>query len=187
MIALAIALQVAMTVPGAGSVEVKAAVADAVAARQEARAAVEALDAAKTSLAASIAAVAATVPVPRSTVPLMDTIGGAAGTAGTYLPGNTQQQRITRTFVGVTNATGIITATWAAMPVAPNSVVAFADTTASATMPTPCAPIAGTVTTTGAQVKCWTAQTVTVSLLGATVAPFTTTASGVTVRITAVP
>jgi hypothetical protein len=43
------------------------------------------------------------------------------------------------------------------------------------------------VTVTGATVKCFTTQSVTVSLLGAVVAPITTAAAGVTFDVLALP
>jgi hypothetical protein len=136
---------------------------------------------------AKVDAVAATVPVPRTTIPMMDVIGGKAGTAGTYLPGNVQAQRISRTFQGVTTATGTVVATWLEMPAAPQSVTCTGDVTPGQALPYLCAPVAGTITTTGATMRVWAMQSVTVLGLGLAVLPAVIAPANIPVRVLAIP
>jgi len=138
------------------------------------------------TLQEQISSMAATIPVPASTVPPAEVIGGAAGATMTFRRGDAIQPRITRAVVGTTSTGGTLSVTWAALPTVP--IVIPVPFVASGAGQAPlCMPVTGTVTTTGATVKCFTSQSVTVSLLGAVVAPLTTAASGVQVQVFAVP
>jgi hypothetical protein len=138
-------------------------------------------DAAK---AASDAAVTACQP--SASVPPMETVGGAAGSGTGCRLANSIQPRISRTVTGVTTSAGTGTVTWPAMPSVPKLTVT--PYVASGAVQAPmCFPVAGSVTTTGATVKCFTTQTVTVAVLGAVVAPIITAAAGVSFDVLALP
>jgi hypothetical protein len=127
-------------------------------------------------------AAAAAIPVPASTVPGMETIGGAAGSANTFRRGDAVQPRISRTVSGTTGANGQATISWPAMPSAPKLTVTPYVTSAETQVPT-CYPVAGTVTTTGAVIKCFRTQT----LLGLGLIPFTVAPAGVQFDVLALP
>lgn len=130
--------------------------------------------------------VAASACQPSATVPPMETVGGAAGSGDACRLANAVQPRISRTVTGTTTTGGSGNASWAAMPAVPKLTVTpyVASSAVQAPM---CFPVSGTVTTTGATIKCFTSQSVTVSLLGAVVAPVTTAAAGVTFDVLALP
>lgn len=135
---------------------------------------------------ADIAAMQAQIPVPASTVPPAETVGGAAGATMTFRRGDAVQPRITRAVVGTTATGGNLTVTWDALSSVP--IVIPVPFVASGALQAPvCMPVSGTVTTTGATVRCFTTQSVTVSILGSVVAPVTTAAAGVQVQVFAVP
>jgi len=136
--------------------------------------------------AAVAAAQAATACQPGATTPPAEAIGGWAGSGSACRLANSVQPRITRAAIVATNASGTAAVTWPAMPAVP-VVLPIAILPTSTSQPIDCFPIAGTITTTGASIKCYTAQTVTVSILGAVVAPFTTAAAGVSVQVVAIP
>lgn len=128
----------------------------------------------------------AAIPVPASTVPATETVAGAAGATMTFRRGDAVQPRITRAVVGTTNASGLVVVTWESLPSTP--IVVPVPFVASGAGQAPlCMPVSGSVTVTGATIKCFTSQSVTVSLLGAVVAPVTTAAAGVQVQVFAVP
>jgi len=131
-------------------------------------------------------AVAAAIPAPASTVPGMEVVGGAAGSTMTFRRGDAVQPRITRTVTFTTTSGGTASVTWVAMPSVP-LVFPFANIASGATQGSLCYPVSGTITTTGATIKCFTTQSVTVSILGAVVAPITTAAAGVTGQVLAIP
>jgi hypothetical protein len=135
---------------------------------------------------AEVAAVAAAVPVPSSTVPPAEVIGGAVGSQMVFRRADDVQPRITRAAPCTTVAAGTCSVTWPVMPAVPLviPVPTIASTAAQAPL---CFPVTGSITTTGATIKCFTSQSVTVSLLGAVVAPITTAAAGVPVQVFAVP
>lgn len=123
---------------------------------------------------------------PSASVPPMETVGGSAGSGLDCRLSNAVQPRISRVAVGTTVTGGTIAVSWPAMPAVP-SVFPIPRVAAGATQVPICASVAGSVTTTGATIKCFTTQSVTVSLLGAVVAPVTTAAAGVTVDVLAIP
>jgi hypothetical protein len=134
--------------------------------------------------AAQIAALNACRPDP--SVPPMETVGGSAGSGAACRLANAVQPRITRVAVGTTVTGGTVSVSWPAMTAVP-SVFPIPRVASGASQVPICASIAGSTTTTGTTVKCFTTQSVTVSLLGAVVAPITTAAAGVTVDILAIP
>lgn len=137
--------------------------------------------------AAQQAALAAAVACkPGMIVPPMEVVGGSAGSGDACRLDNAVQPRISRTVSGTTVAGGTGAVTWPAMTSVPRLTVTpyVASNAAQAPM---CFPVAGSVTTTGATVKCFTSQSVTVSILGAVVAPVTTAAAGVTFDVLALP
>lgn len=133
-----------------------------------------------------IATMQAAIPVPASSVPPAETVGGAPGATMTFRRGDAVQPRITRAVIGTTAAGGTVAVTWDALPSVP-IVVPIPFVASGAVQAPMCFPVAGSVTTTGATVKCFTSQSVTVSILGAVVAPITTAAAGVQVQVFAVP
>lgn len=138
------------------------------------------------SAADAAAAKAAAACQPSATVPPMETVNGYGGSGDACRLANAVQPRISRTVQGVTVAGGTGTVTWPAMPSPPRLTVTPYVASSAASAPL-CFPVAGTVTVTGATIKCFTTQTVTVSLLGAVVAPITTAAAGVTFDVLALP
>jgi hypothetical protein len=135
--------------------------------------------------AAQAAAAAACIAVPA--VPSMETVGGSAGTDnGQCRPTNSVQPRITRTVAFTTAADGTATVTWTAMAAVP-LVFVVPNVAAGAAQAPDCLPVAGSAKTTGVTVRCWTTQSVTVSLLGAVVAPIITAGAGVTGQVLAIP
>jgi len=124
---------------------------------------------------------------PSATIPPMETVGGAAGSGDACRLANAVQPRISRTVQGVTATGGTGAVAWPAMPSPPRlTVTPYVTSTSAASAPL-CFPVAGTVTVTGATIKCFTTQSVTVSILGAVVAPITTAAAGVTFDVLALP
>lgn len=128
------------------------------------------------------------IPQPASTTPGMETVGGAPGASMLYRRADAVQPRITRAVSCTTASNGQCAVTWTDIGSAnPKLVITEYVASTSATQAPVCAPVSGTVTATGATIKCWTTQSVTVSLLGAVVAPLTTAGAGVVVDIIAVP
>lgn len=168
MIALALALQVVS--------------APAVSVDQSAR------DTAAAARAAATAAQTAAMNAcqPDQSVPPMETVGGSPGSGAACRLANAVQPRITRVAVGTTVTGGTVSVTWPAMIAVP-SVFPIPRIASGASQVPICASVTGTTTTTGTTVKCFTTQSVTVSILGAVVAPITTAAAGVTVDILAIP
>jgi hypothetical protein len=153
--------------------------------KAEAKAASDAAAAAQsTATAAQTAAAAAqaAIPVPASTTPGMEMVGGAAGTTNTFRRGDAIQPRISRTVSGTTSAAGTAAVTWQAMGSVPKLVVTPYVTSTETQVPT-CYPVTGTVTTTGATIKCFRTQT----LLGLGLIPFTVAPAGVQFDVLALP
>ena len=123
---------------------------------------------------------------PDPSVPPMETVGGSAGSGAACRLANAIQPRISRTVTGVTVTGGNGTVSWPAMTAVPKLTVTPYVASNAAQAPS-CFPVTGTVTVTGATIKCFTSQSVTVSLLGAVVAPVTTAAAGVTFDVLALP
>lgn len=144
-------------------------------------------NAAQAKAAADAAALAAAAACqPSATIPPMETIGGSAGSGDACRLANAVQPRISRTVQGVTASGGTGSVTWPAMP-SPPRVTVTPYVASSAVQAPMCFPVAGTVTITGATIKCFTSQSVTVSILGAVVAPVTTAAAGVQFDVLALP
>ncbi|MFK4871661.1 hypothetical protein [Novosphingobium sp. ZW T3_23] len=143
---------------------------------------VQAAQAAAESAAAAAAAAQAAIPVPASSVPGMEMVGGAAGSTNTYRRGDAVQPRISRTVTGTTGSAGTAAVTWPAMAAVPKLVVTPYVTAAETQVPT-CYPVTGTVTTTGATIKCFRTQT----LLGLGLIPFTVAPAGVQFDVLALP
>jgi hypothetical protein len=153
--------------------------ADVQAAQDAATAAQSVASAAQTAAASKCAA----TPV----VPGMEVVGGAAGTTGVGCrPVNSVQPRITRSVSFTTGSAGTAAITWTDMGAVP-LVFVVPNVANGATQAPGCYPVAGSVTSTGATIKCYTTQSVTVSLLGAVVAPITTAGAGVTGQVLAIP
>lgn len=139
-------------------------------------------DAAAAAQAKADAAQAA-IPIPASTIPGMEMVGGAAGSANTFRRGDAVQPRISRTIKqAVTGSNGTATVSWPAMPSVPaltlTEYVAANDTVAPS-----CYPVTGTVTTTGATIKCFVDQ----SILGLGLLPRKAAGAGVTFDVLALP
>ncbi len=170
MIGLAIALQVVVVPPAVST--------NNLATKAEVQAAQSAAAAAQTAAAAACQ--------PSATVPPMETVGGSGGSGEACRLANAVQPRISRTVTGTTIAGGTGTVTWPAMTAVPKLTVTPYVASNAAQAPS-CFPVTGSVTTTGATIKCFTSQSVTVSLLGAVVAPVTTAAAGVQFDVLALP
>lgn len=142
--------------------------------------------AAAQTAAQQAAAAAALACQPSATIPPMEIVGGSAGSGDACRLANAVQPRISRTVSGTTVTGGTGAVTWPAMSSVPRLTVTpyVASSAVQAPM---CFPVAGSVTTTGATIKCFTSQSVTVSILGAVVAPITTAAAGVTFDVLALP
>jgi hypothetical protein len=111
---------------------------------------------------ADVAAVQAQIPQIADTVPAADmAIGGAVGSSNLVRRNDAQAPRITRSISGTSGGTtggatatdGTVAVTWAAMPSVPKLNITVYTTLAQANKPT-CSPITGTVTTTGATIRC---------------------------------
>ncbi len=133
---------------------------------------------------AELTAVQAAMPVAGTQISPSEVVGGSVTGAGVYAPIMHSHPRITRAGSCTTGAAGTCTITWGTpLTVAPNVVL---EPINSGSQPVECNSTSAP-TTTSVSIKCWTAQSVTVSLLGAVVAPFVTTPSGITVQATAIP
>lgn len=136
------------------------------------------------AVAVAAQAAAANACQPLASVPPPEVVGGTAGSGSNCRLANAVQPRITRAGSCVLSTGGTCTVTWTtALAAVPNIIM---EPINAGTLPVDC-NLTATPTTTSASIKCWTAQSVTVSVLGAVVSPFTTAASGVTVQITAIP
>ncbi len=158
--------------------------------RQQVQAAADAaaLTVKQSDLNAAIAAVQAAIPRARTTTPMQEAVGGAAGTAGTYLPGDAQVPRITRAGVVTTNSTaGAWAVTWAtALPSPPVTLPIPINTT---TNPVICNVT--TTTATGASGRCWYGRTLPATLTALTALVsydvFGAPATGISVQVLAIP
>lgn len=169
----------AQAVPQATSVDLSPIQAQIKAAQQAAQTATDLASAAQSAAASKCAA----TPV----VPSMEVVGGSAGTSGVGCrPVNSVQPRITRSVAFTTGSGGTVAVTWADMGAVP-LVFPIPNIASGATQGPVCYPVSGTVTSTGATLKCFTTQSVTVSLLGSVVAPITTAGAGVTGQVLAIP
>lgn len=134
-----------------------------------------------------IAAIQAQIPQPSDSIPVADmATAGLVGSSPRYRRPDDQAPRISRTVSGSTTTGGTGAVSWPAMSSVPKLTVT-PYVAAGAIQAPVCVPVTGSVTTTGATIRCWTTQTVTVSLLGAVVAPLTTAAAGVQFDVLALP
>jgi hypothetical protein len=136
----------------------------------------------------AVSALDAKIPVPATAVPPTEMVGGTAGTAGTYRPGDAAAPRITR---AGTSATTNTIGEWAitfkdALAQVPVVIPMPVNTT---TQPIVCN--VATRSTTGATGRCWLARslpavlTLVTNLISYDV--FASPASGITVQILAIP
>lgn len=192
MFLTALLISVASPVEAQVVIETRAPVtkSDVDAMRQQAQAASEAAAQAvkQADLNAAITAVQAAIPRARTTTPMQEAVGGVAGTAGTYLPGDAQAPRITRAGVVITNSTaGAWTVTWAtALPSPPVTLPIPINTT---TNPVICNVT--TTTATGASGRCWYGRTLPATLAALTALVsydvFGSPATGISVQVLAIP
>ncbi|WCT73913.1 hypothetical protein PQ455_01380 [Sphingomonas naphthae] len=137
---------------------------------------------AATAAAQATAVVQAPIPQPSSSAPPMEMIGGAVGNSLVYRRADDVQPRISRTVSGVTGAAGTAIVTWAALPsVGKLTVTPYVSSTE--TKPPRCYPVIGTVTTTGATIKCFVDK----SLLALGVLPSEAAGAGVQFDVLALP
>lgn len=154
--------------------------------KADVQAAADAASAAQ-SLASAAQAAAASKCAATPAVPSMEVVGGSAGTSTVGCrPVNAVQPRITRSISFTTGSGGTVAVTWTDMGAVP-LVFPIPNVASGATVAPMCYPVSGTITSTGATIKCFTTQSVTVSVLGATVAPITTAGAGVTGQVLAIP
>lgn len=132
---------------------------------------------------AEIDALAAQIPQPSSSVPAPDmATSGVIGSSPRYRRIDDQAPRISRTVSGVTLSTGSGAVTWPEMSSVPKlTVTPYVSSTE--TLPPACYPVLGTVTTTGATIRCYKTQ----SILGLGLVPFTVAPSGVQFDVLALP
>ena len=148
--------------------------ADVQAAADAATAAQNAATAAQTAAAAKCA--------PMAAVPPAEVIGGAAGSGSNCRLANSVQPRITRSVAFTTTSNGQAVVTWTDMGAVP-LVFPVANVVSTATNVPSCYPVIGTITSTGATIRCYMTQ----SLLGLGLLPFTVAPAGVTGQILAIP
>lgn len=121
--------------------------------------------------------------VPMAQLPPMEAVGGSAGSGNACRLANAVQPRISRVIArGVTAANGTAAVSWAAMPVAPGLYIQ-PYVSAAETLPFSCFPVAGTVTTTGATIKCYQDQ----SILALLALPRKAAGAGVVFDVIALP
>lgn len=133
-----------------------------------------------------LATVQSSMCLPGAVIPPPEVVGGAAGSGQQCRLANSVQPRITRTVPFMTGSAGTATVAWADMGAVP-LVFPVPNISNGATQAPTCYPVIGTITSTGATIKCFTTQSVTVSLLGAVVAPIITAGAGVIGQVLAIP
>jgi len=160
-----------------------AAKADAAAVATKAELAAKA-DAATAATKAEVAVVAGSIPKPATSVPSADMMTtGKMGTVNEFRRPDDQAPRISRVIKGVvTGANGTAAVTWATMTSVPGLTITVY-VAANATAVPECKPVIGTVTTTGATVKCFEDQ----SILGLGLLPRKIAGAGVTFDVLALP
>ncbi|WP_416463944.1 hypothetical protein [Sphingomonas sp. VDB2] len=133
--------------------------------------------------ASELAAIQASIPKPSDAVPSADmSTAGSLGSSPRYRRPDDQAPRISRTVSGTTLATGSAALAWPAMPSVPKlTVTSYVG--ASDTAIWDCKPVTGTVTTTGATIKCFQDQTI----LGLGLLPRKVAGAGVTFDVLALP
>lgn len=142
-----------------------------------------AVDTATIATKAEVQAIQSQIPQPANSVPPADmSTSGAVGSSPQYRPIDAQAPRVSRTVSGTTGAAGTAAITWPAMASVPKLTVTPYVASADTQVPT-CYPVAGSVTTTGATIKCFRTQT----LLGLGLVPFTVAPAGVQFDVLALP
>lgn len=136
-----------------------------------------------TATAAQTAAASACQPM--ATVPPMEAVGGSPGSGTNCRLANSVQPRITRVVPFITGAGGTVAVTWADMGAVPG-VMPVGYATSTATAFPKCAPVIGTITSTGATIKC-TMPFVTVGVLGTSTSIIDTPTSGISGTVFAIP
>jgi len=137
----------------------------------------------KPATTADVAAVQAQIPLPSESPPTPDmATAGSLGSSPRYRRPDDQAPRISRTVSGVTGAAGTAALTWPAMPGVPKLTVTPYVSSADTQVPT-CFPVVGTITTTGATIKCFRTQ----SILGLGLVPFVVAPAGVQFDVLALP
>ena len=132
---------------------------------------------------ADVQAIQAAMPQPSESVPTADmTTSGAIGTSVRYRRIDDQAPRVSRTESGVTTSAGTGVVSWPAMSSVPQLTVTPYVSNTETQVPT-CYPVTGSVTTTGATIKCFKTQT----LLGLGLVPFTVAPAGVAFDVLALP
>lgn len=128
------------------------------------------------------------MPQPNTAVPQAEAVGGAVGSALTYLRSDVKTPRITRAATVTTIAGGTFSGTWAtALSAAPNIVLTPIATGGVAVT----CELTAMPTTTAFAGRCWTSQSTLLSLsivtAGLTVAPNAASAAGISVQVLAIP
>lgn len=141
-----------------------------------------------TAPALTLADVQAILPQPNTAIPPPEAVGGAVGTAVTYLRSDAIPPRITRATNVVTGAGGTFSGTWgSALSAVPTLILTPISNGSSAVA---CQLTALPTTTTFAG-QCWTSQTTTLNLsiitAGLNLNPFAAAASGIPVQVIAIP
>jgi len=131
-----------------------------------------------------VTAIAAQIPQPATTIPSPDmTTTGVADPSLVFRPIGAQAPRITRSVKqAVTGSNGTATITWAAMPTVPALDITEYVTSADQAVPQ-CYGVIGTVTTTGATIKCYIDQ----SIGGLGLFPRKVAGAGIVFDVIAVP
>jgi hypothetical protein len=130
-----------------------------------------------------ISTLTAKIPTPATTVPPGATAAGAAGTSNQYVP--IDALAVSKIRAGVVTTASDGTWTFTMSPAMAGTAPTVLETPiATSTMPIVC-NLTATPTSTTATGKCWQSQALTVSVLGATLSPFTTAAANVKVQIIA--
>lgn len=132
---------------------------------------------------ASLDTLAASIPQPSNATPNMESLTGSAGSVSNkYLMEGWTPKRISRSVSGTSDASGIVTLTWAALPTVPKlDVTPYV--TSTETAPPSCYPVLTTITTTGGTVRCYIDQ----SILGLGLMPKKPAAAGVYVDVLVLP
>ena len=158
--------------------------------RQQAPAAADAASQAvkPADLSAAISAIQASIPRARTTTPMQEAVGGAADTAGTYLPGDAQAPRITRAGTVLTSTSnGSWSIAWA-VPLAATPVTLPIPVNATST---PVVCNVATSTASGATGRCWYSRALPATLTAVTSLVsydvFGAPANGISVQVLAIP
>lgn len=130
----------------------------------------------------AVQAAVATKCDPMAMVPPTESVGGSAGSGTNCRLANAVQPRISRTVSGTTAANGQAVITWPDMGSVPKLTVT-PYVASNETAPFTCYPVIGTVTSTGATIKCYQDQ----SILGLGLLPRKAAVAGVQFDVLALP